>query len=99
MVGIMGRPIRIEFKGALYHITSRGNERREIFLDEKDRAKFLSILADYHDRYGILIHAYVLMQDGGHPFKRHLSREKNIPLARRSVFLGRTMRLREWALL
>jgi len=66
MVGVMGRPIRIEFNGALYHITSRGNERREIFLDEKDRANFLSILADYHDRYGILIHAYVLMDNHYH---------------------------------
>ena len=66
MVEIVGRPIRIEFKGALYHITSRGNERREIFLDEKDRAKFLSILADYHDRYAILIHAYVLMDNHYH---------------------------------
>ena len=39
----MGRPIRIEYKGALYHITSRGNERRKIFLDEKDRTQFLRI--------------------------------------------------------
>jgi REP element-mobilizing transposase RayT len=66
MVREMGRPIRIEYKGALYHITSRGNERRKIFLDEKDRTKFLRILADYYDRYGILIHAYVLMDNHYH---------------------------------
>jgi len=55
----MGRPIRIEYIGALYHVTSRGNERKEIFLDDGDRIKFLKIFEDYHDRYGILVHAYV----------------------------------------
>jgi len=52
----MGRPLRIEYPGALYHVTSRGNERRDIFVDDTDRRKFLGILEDYHDRYGILIH-------------------------------------------
>jgi len=41
----MGRPIRIEYPGALYHVTSRGNERRDIFVDDDDRRKFLGILA------------------------------------------------------
>ena len=59
----MGRPIRIEYAGALYHITSRGNERKEIFLDDGERIKFLEILRDYHDRYRILVHAYVLMDN------------------------------------
>jgi len=62
----MGRPIRIEYPGALYHITSRGNERRNIFLNDGDRVKFLQILEDYHDRYGILIHSYVLMDNHYH---------------------------------
>ncbi len=57
----MGRPLRIEYPGALYHVTSRGNERMDIFLDDWDRKKFLGILEDYHDRYGILIHCYILM--------------------------------------
>jgi REP element-mobilizing transposase RayT len=62
----MGRPLRIEYVGALYHITSRGNERKKIFLDDADRKKFLGILVDYHDRYGILIHSYVLMDNHYH---------------------------------
>lgn len=62
----MGRPLRIEYPDALYHITSRGNERKEIYLDEEDRLKFLTILEDYHDRYGILIHSYVLMDNHYH---------------------------------
>jgi REP element-mobilizing transposase RayT len=62
----MGRPLRIEYAGALYHITSRGNERKKIFLGDGDRKKFLGILEDYHDRYGILIHSYVLMDNHYH---------------------------------
>lgn len=62
----MGRPLRIEYAGAVYHITSRGNERRDIFLDDEDRITFLRILKDYHDRFGILIHSYVLMGNHYH---------------------------------
>jgi putative transposase len=62
----MGRPLRVEYTGALYHITSRGNERKKIFLDDGDRKKFLGILGDYHNRYGILIHSYVLMDNHYH---------------------------------
>ena len=59
----MGRPLRIEYAGALYHVTSRGNERRKIFRDNTDRITFIEILKDYHDRFGVLIHSYVLMDN------------------------------------
>jgi REP element-mobilizing transposase RayT len=62
----MGRPLRIQYPGALYHITSRGNERKKIFLDDTDRIRFLEILKDYHIRYGILIHSYVFMDNHYH---------------------------------
>ena len=62
----MGRPLRIQYPGALYHITSRGNERSKIFIDDSDRIEFLEILEDYHERYGILIHSYVLMDNHYH---------------------------------
>ena len=62
----MGRPLRIEYPGALYHVTSRGNERKGIFIDAPDRKKFLSILEDYHDRYGILVHCYAMMGNHYH---------------------------------
>ncbi len=38
----------------LYHITSRGNERKKVYLDDSDRKKFLEILEDYHNRLEIL---------------------------------------------
>ena len=42
----MARPLRIEFPGALYHITFRGNAKQNIFFDEKDFTGFLAILED-----------------------------------------------------
>ena len=39
----MARPLRIEYPGAYYHVTSRGNEQRAIFRDDKDREKFLEL--------------------------------------------------------
>ena len=39
----MARPLRIEFPGALYHVTARGNARQDIFLDDEDRARFSSL--------------------------------------------------------
>jgi REP element-mobilizing transposase RayT len=62
----MGRPLRIEYPGALYHITSRGNERKNIFLEDADKITFLEILEDYHTRFNILIHSYVLMDNHYH---------------------------------
>jgi len=53
----------VEYAGALCHITSRGNERKKIFLEDGDRKKFLEILEDYYDRYGILTHGYILMDN------------------------------------
>jgi len=41
----MTRPLRIEFEGAVYHLTSRGNAQQDIFLDEGDREGFPEILA------------------------------------------------------
>lgn len=41
----MARPLRIEFPGALYHITARGDAQQAIFLDDEDRQQFLSVLA------------------------------------------------------
>lgn len=62
----MARPLRIEYDGALYHITSRGNERKAIFRDEGDRLGFLDILAKVTKRYNWLCHAYCLMNNHYH---------------------------------
>ena len=62
----MARPLRIEFPGAVYHITSRGNERKAIFSDDQDRKTFLNTLADVTLRYNWLCHAYCLMENHYH---------------------------------
>jgi len=62
----MGRPLRIQYPGALYHITSRGNEKGKIFFDDADRERFLRFLEEYHIRYGILLHSFVLMDNHYH---------------------------------
>lgn len=62
----MARPLRIEFPGAVYHVTGRGNERRAIFREDEDRRAFLDILADVRLRYNWLCHAYCLMENHYH---------------------------------
>jgi REP element-mobilizing transposase RayT len=59
----MARPLRIEYPGALYHITTRGNARRSIFKDDGDRRLFLDTLHRVCDRYHWLCHAYCLMDN------------------------------------
>ena len=62
----MARQLRVEFENAFYHITSRGNQRDKIFYDVSDRERFLEILSRTKERYGFLLHAYVLMDNHYH---------------------------------
>jgi len=62
----MSRPLRIEFAGALYHVTSRGNGRKPIFRNDQDRLSFLEVLHKVNQRYHWLCHAYCLMSDHYH---------------------------------
>lgn len=62
----MARPLRIEFPGALYHVTSRGNARQRVFLDDEDRETFLATLAWVVARFRWCCHAYCLMGNHVH---------------------------------
>jgi REP element-mobilizing transposase RayT len=62
----MARQARIEFPGALYHVISRGIERRELFRDDADRARYLSILEKSVGRFGFRLYAYCLMGNHVH---------------------------------
>jgi REP element-mobilizing transposase RayT len=62
----MARPLRIEFPGAVYHITSRGNARLPIFEDITDRNQFLKVLAAVVKRFKWRCHAYCLLNDHYH---------------------------------
>lgn len=62
----MARPLRIEYPGAVYHITARGNAREDIFLEESDRYRFLDTLSRVVVRYNWLCHAYCLLDNHYH---------------------------------
>lgn len=63
---MMARPLRIQYPGAFYHVTSRGNERKDVFRSIADREKFLGYLESASARYGAVIHAYCLMSNHYH---------------------------------
>jgi len=62
----VARPLRIEFPGAVYHVTSRGNNRRSIFVDDEDRGLLLVTLARVVAEYAWICHAYCLMPNHYH---------------------------------
>lgn len=62
----MTRPLRIEFPGALYHVTSRGDRGESIYEGDEDRLAFLQTLAEVVERYNWLCHAYCLMTNHYH---------------------------------
>ena len=62
----MARPIRLEEQGAVWHVTSRGNEQRDIFRDDADRLKFIQLLAITVKRNRWLLHTYTLMTNHFH---------------------------------
>ena len=62
----MSRPIRIEFPGALYHVTARGDRREDIFDDDTDRNAFLDVLAQVVEQFNWLCYAWCLMDNHYH---------------------------------
>ena len=57
----MSRPWRIEYEGALYHLLSHGNERSDIFINDKDGNSFFDAVGEMSERLDIDIFDYVLM--------------------------------------
>ena len=62
----MSRPLRIEFAGAVYHVTSRGDRREAIFEDDEDREALLAVLELGLERFGATLFAYCLMGNHYH---------------------------------
>jgi REP element-mobilizing transposase RayT len=62
----MSRPLRIEFPGAVYHITSRGNEKKTIFRNNQDKKSYLELLALVVKRFHWLCHGYCLLGNHYH---------------------------------
>ena len=62
----MARPLRIDLVEGLYHVTARGNERRAIYRDDRDREHFLELLGKVAERFEVRVQAYVLMDNHYH---------------------------------
>jgi len=79
----MARPLRIEFPGAVYHLTARGNARQNIFLDDEDRLRFLNVLERVVSRFHLALYAYCLMDNHYHLLLE--TREANLSRAMRQL--------------
>ena len=66
----MARPPRVEFEGAVYHVTSRGNGRQAVFLDDADRERFVRQLQHCLTTHEVVLHAWVLMDNHFHLLAR-----------------------------
>ena len=62
----MARPLRIQYPGAVYHVTCRGNEGSDIYRDDADRTAFLKTLLQSIKTYTIKLYSYVLMGNHFH---------------------------------
>ncbi len=62
----MTRPLRVNSENGWYHVYARGVNRMTIFRDDRDREHLLELLEGVVDRYRVLLHAYVLMQNHFH---------------------------------
>ena len=62
----MARPLRLEYEGAVYHVTARGNERGKVFFTKADYRKFMEYLHEGQEKFGFILHCYVLMTNHYH---------------------------------
>lgn len=79
----MARPLRIEYPGAVYHVTSRGNRRCDIFCDDDDRGAFLKILCETLRQFDIHCYCFCLM--GNHYHLALETAEANLSRAMRQL--------------
>ena len=62
----MARPLRIDLAGAWYHVMNRGHRGGTLFIDDTDRKRFLGAVAELPERFGVEVHAFVLMDNHYH---------------------------------
>ena len=79
----MARPLRIEFPGAVYHVTSRGDRGEAIFVDDEDRLGLLELVSQALSRFDAQMLAYCLMGNHYH-FVLH-TRRANLSLLMRHI--------------
>ncbi|PIV91600.1 MAG: addiction module toxin RelE, partial [Gallionellales bacterium CG17_big_fil_post_rev_8_21_14_2_50_54_146] len=62
----MARPLRLELSGGVYHVTSRGDGREDIYLSDADREMWLGVFAEVCARFNWVCHAWCLMSNHYH---------------------------------
>ena len=62
----MIRPLRVEYPDAFYHVINRGNYQEKIYLNDRDKEKFLEYLEKAAERFSIIFHGYCLMSTHYH---------------------------------
>ena len=62
----MARPLRVSFPGAVYHVMCRGNNRQTVLIDDRDCERFLDIMEETVEIFGVILYAYVLMGNHFH---------------------------------
>ena len=64
----VARALRIDIAGARYHVSvmNRGHRAGALFLNEADRRRFLGAGAELPERFGLELHAFVLMDNHSH---------------------------------
>jgi REP element-mobilizing transposase RayT len=90
----MARALRILLAGGWYHVTSRGNRREAIYRTDADRTRFLGLVAELPDRFGLEVHAFVLMDNHYHLLVR--TPEPNLSEAMRWLHVSYSSRF-NWA--
>ena len=65
-LNFMARPLRLEFSGALYHVTSRGDRREDIYLNDDDRVDWLTGLGIVCARFNWVVYAFCQMSNHYH---------------------------------
>jgi len=83
----MARPLRLEAEGAIYHVIARGNERKAVFRDDRDRQEYLDRLIGCRDRFGLRLLAFCLMGNHLHlAVERGEARLSRVMLALQSAY-------------
>lgn len=77
----MARLARVEFEGAIYHATVRGNQKQRIFRDDRDRERFIEKLAEYAQSFQVRVYAFCLMSNHVHlnPVFTRAERARTLP--------------------
>ena len=94
----MARNLRVEFEGAIHHVTVRGNNRRNLFVDDKDRVRFLERLAEEVETHNVRLYLFCLMTNHVHLIIRPKTADALGPAMRRmnSLFSAKVNRRQGW---